>query len=181
MKITETGFEGLVLIEPKVFSDSRGQFFESYNSKEFNEIASSNIHFVQDNISISHKNVLRGMHFQDPPSAQAKLIQVLHGAVYDVVIDLRKKSHSFGKFFTSELSSKNNLQLFIPKGFAHGFLTLQDNTIFQYKCDSLYNQALENAILWKDPDLDIPWPIKEPIVSNKDGEAKLLKDLESKF
>jgi dTDP-4-dehydrorhamnose 3,5-epimerase len=167
MQIIQTPIEGLLIIKPKVFEDSRGYFFEPWNRQAF---AKEGIltDFVQDNQSLSQKGVLRGLHFQNPPHAQAKLVRVIQGAVLDVAVDIRKNSTSYGKHFALEINSENKLSFFIPEGFAHGFVTLQDNTIFSYKCSALYNKASEGSILWNDPDLAIAWNTENPALSEKD-------------
>ena len=167
MIFKETGFEGLKVILPKVFEDNRGCFFESYSERDFkNQGIDSK--FVQDNISISHKNVLRGMHFQLGKFAQAKLVRVVKGSVYDVVVDLRKNSSTFGKWFGIELNETNKAMLYVPIGFAHGFLSLADNTMFTYKCSAFYNKESESGLLWNDKTIGIDWNIELPIVAEKD-------------
>lgn len=180
MKIIQTGIKGLVVIEPAVFRDSRGYFFESYNKDTFfkNGIA---VEFVQDNQSLSQKGVLRGLHFQNPPFAQDKLVRVITGSVLDVAVDIRKNSPTYGKHFTVVLSAEKMNMMFVPAGFAHGFAVLEDNTIFSYKCSNVYNKASEDSILWSDPDLNIKWGIPDPILSDKDKAAKRFKDLTSRF
>lgn len=180
MKIIETPFNGLYIIEPKVFRDERGYFYESYNQKMFEEAGITDI-FVQDNQSLSQKNVVRGLHFQHPPFAQAKLVRVIKGAVLDVVVDIRKNSPTYGKSFCLELNEDNFLMLYIPVGFAHGFATLADNTIFAYKCSHFYNKASEDTILWNDEDLNIQWNISNPILSEKDKLGKKFRDFISPF
>lgn len=180
MQFIATDFEGLFIIQPKCFEDARGYFFESYNENVF-KIKGLNLNFVQDNQSLSQKGVLRGMHFQNPPHAQGKLVRVIKGAVLDVVIDIRKKSKTFGKHFAIELNEQNKTMLYIPEGFAHGFLTLEDNTIFFYKCTNFYNKASEDCILWNDPALNINWGISNPIVSEKDSLGKPLSELNILF
>jgi len=180
MNITETKLPGLLLIDPKVFGDERGYFFESYNEKIFRD-AGLDLHFVQDNESMSGKGVLRGMHFQHPPYAQGKLVRVVRGAVLDVSVDIRRSSSTFGKWLSFELSENNKRMLWIPPGFAHGFLTLEENTLFQYKCTGFYNRQAEGIIRWNDPDLNIEWGVDDPVVSEKDSKAPLFKDLKSKF
>lgn len=170
MKFEKTKIEGLLTIEPKVFKDKRGYFFESFNKKMFSE-NNIDVEFLQDNQSLSQKGVLRGLHFQEPPYAQAKLIKVITGKVFDVAVDLRKDSPTYGEHQTIILSAENNKMFFIPEGFAHGFLTLEDNTIFSYKCSNLYNTASENSILWNDIDLNINWNFENPILSEKDKGA----------
>lgn len=156
MKSTETKIKNLLLIEPKIFEDSRGFFMESYNYNTFKELGIDNV-FVQDNISKSSKGVLRGLHFQRDEYAQAKLVYVLRGAVLDITVDLRKDSETFGRYEAVELNDKNKRMLFIPRGFAHGFLTLEDNTEFVYKCDNFYNPKSEVGIIWNDTDLNTDW------------------------
>ena len=181
MKINTTNIEGVYLIEPKVFKDDRGLFFESFNKEIFQKNIASNINFVQDNQSISSKGVLRGLHFQKPPHAQAKLVSVVKGTVLDVVVDLRKESRTFGKYIMEELSEYNNRQLFLPKGMAHGFLTIEDNTIFSYKCSDFYHKESEDSIVWNDSTLNIKWPISNPILSEKDENAKKFTSFVSPF
>ena len=175
---------GPVLIIPDIFQDERGYFFESYNEEKFREMV-ADVKFVQDNESKSSYGVLRGLHFQKPPYAQAKLVRVVSGAVIDVVVDLRKDSETYGLFYYAFLSAQNHRQFFVPRGFAHGFVTLMDNTIFQYKCDNLYNKESEGAVAWDDPDLAIPWDqwidIKDAILSAKDKLNKPLKEIENPF
>lgn len=182
MKISETGFEGLYIIQPKVFSDSRGYFFESFKLETF---LLSGIPFnpVQDNESRSVKGVIRGLHFQLNPFAQAKLIRVVVGRIYDVAVDLRKNSETFGKWYGVVLDSENKTQFFIPKGFGHGFSVLSDIAVIQYKCDNLYNPQYERGISLKDPDLAIDWRIgeSEPIISGKDQKQPLFRDAEMNF
>lgn len=180
MIIEQTGIEGLFIIKPRVFEDERGYFFESYNKEDF--IAKGvKVDFVQDNQSMSNAGVLRGLHFQQPPYAQAKLVRVIKGAVLDVVVDIRKKSETYGKHYALELNEKNKWMMLIPEGFAHGFLTLQDQTIFSYKCSSGYNKDSEGAILWNDSDLDIPWGIETPVLSPKDKLASPFKNFLTPF
>ncbi|HPB12951.1 MAG: dTDP-4-dehydrorhamnose 3,5-epimerase [Bacteroidales bacterium] len=182
MKITETGFEGLYIIQPKVFSDSRGYFFESFKLETF---LMSGIPFnpVQDNESRSVKGVIRGLHYQLNPFAQAKLIRVVVGKIYDVAVDLRRNSKTFGKWFGVILDSENKTQLFIPKGFAHGFSVLSDIAVIQYKCDNLYNPQYERGISLDDPDLAINWRIEgiEPVISPKDQKQPFFREAEMNF
>ena len=180
MEAEKTPIAGLLIIRPKVFADSRGYFFESFNARLFRQIGVPH-EFIQDNQSLSQKGVLRGLHFQRPPYAQAKLVRVITGAVLDVAVDIRKNSPTYGKYFALELNEKNNLLFFIPEGFAHGFLTLEDNTIFTYKCAAYYNNASEDTLAWNDPQLGIDWKISNPLLSDKDKEGKLLKDFDSPF
>ena len=180
MEITETKLKGVFLIKPRVFEDARGHFFESYNRKNFLD-AGLDLDFVQDNQSLSQKGVLRGLHFQDPPHAQGKLVRVISGAVFDVAVDIRKGSPTYGQWFGETLSAQNKWMMYIPPGFAHGFATLEDNTIFFYKCTNFYNKAAEDCILWNDPDINIRWGLNEPLLSEKDRQGKRLKDFHSKF
>ena len=168
MTFHETGIEGLVLIEPKVFGDHRGYFFESFHQEKFEEYVGKKISFIQDNESFSGQNVLRGLHFQKPPFAQAKLVRVVKGAVLDVALDIRASSPTYGKYYAVELSEQNKLQLYIPEGFAHGFVSLLENTIFQYKCSNYYSPENEGCILWNDPILNIDWKTIDPMISEKD-------------
>ena len=167
MDIQTTSINGLHIIKPSVFQDKRGYFFESYNLQQFDQLG-LNTEFVQDNESKSQQNVLRGLHFQNPPHAQAKLVRVIRGAVRDVAVDLRKSSSTYGKHFSNELNEKNKTMLMIPHGFAHGFVTLMDNTIFSYKCSCFYCHEAEETICWNDKTLDINWGILHPVVSEKD-------------
>jgi len=170
MTAIETKLKGCFIIEPKVLEDHRGYFFESFNQNRFNELIGKNIDFVQDNESFSSKGVLRGLHFQAGEYAQAKLVRVVKGSVLDVVVDIRKDSPTFSKHFSIELSEKNKTQLFIPRGFAHGFIVLSDTAVFAYKCDNFYNKASEQWLRYDDPSLGIDWkfPQHEFIVSDKD-------------
>ena len=180
MEIVQTNIPDVLIIKPEVFEDERGYFFESYHQKSFIE-AGLEANFVQDNESRSQKNVLRGLHFQQPPFAQGKLIRVIKGSVLDVVVDLRKASPHFGKPVSTVLSEKNKLMFWVPPGFAHGFLTLENNTIFSYKCTSYYNRNAEMAIRWNDPELGIKWGITNPVLSQKDSKAPFLCDVTSPF
>ncbi len=181
MNIISTKIEGVYLIKPKIFNDDRGSFFESFNMKVFQKETNQKINFVQDNQSVSSKNILRGLHFQKPPHAQAKLVRVIKGCVLDVVVDLRKKSKTYGKYILEELSEYNNHQLFIPKGMAHGFLTLEDNTIFTYKCSEFYCKEAEDSIIWNDSSIGIKWPDIIPLLSKKDLNAKKFSSFVSPF
>jgi dTDP-4-dehydrorhamnose 3,5-epimerase len=181
MEVIDTGIKGLLLLQPKVFGDDRGYFYESYNHRLFRELSGLDIEFVQDNQSKSKKDVVRGLHFQKPPYAQDKLVRVLQGSVLDVAVDLRKESETYGKVYSVVLSAANHLQLFVPKGFAHGFATLEDDTVFVYKCSDYYNKASEDCILWNDPSLQVPWDISQAIVSDKDREGKFFVNFESPF
>ena len=180
MNITKNDIEGLIIIEPQIFKDSRGAFFESWNAKKFKQLG-INEDFVQDNQSVSSKGVLRGLHFQNPPYAQAKLVRVIKGSVLDVAVDLRKNSPTYGMHVSVILSEQNNKSFFIPKGFAHGFLSLEDNTVFSYKCSGYYNKESEGSLLWNDEDLKIDWQIDNPLVSEKDLKADLFKNFKTKF
>tara|TARA_B100001059_G_C17819027_1_gene577078 strand:+ start:1075 stop:1623 length:549 start_codon:yes stop_codon:yes gene_type:complete len=173
--------KGLVLLKPNVFEDDRGKFFESHNASRFRKIIDEEVDFSQDNISISKKNVLRGLHFQRPPKAQAKLVQVIKGSVLDVTVDIRVNSATYGKHYKVELNEKNRLQLWIPEGFAHGFLALEENTVFSYKCTSAYSKADELDLLWNDPSLNIDWGIKSPVLSAKDEFATSFQNFNSPF
>jgi len=170
MTATETKLKGCFIIEPKVFKDPRGYFFESFNQNKFNELIGKTIDFVQDNESFSSKGVLRGLHFQTGAYAQAKLVRVIKGRVLDVVVDMRKESPTFSEHFSIELSEENKRQLFVPKGFAHGFIVLSETAIFSYKCDNFYDKASEQGLRYDDPSLGIDWklPANEFIVSEKD-------------
>lgn len=178
MNVIKTDIEGLVVLEPRVFGDSRGYFFESFNARTFEE-AVGNVNFVQDNESKSSYGVVRGLHFQKPPHAQAKLVRVVKGKVMDVAVDLRKGSPTFGKYVAVELSEDNHRQVFIPRGFAHGFSVLSDEVVFQYKCDNYYAPESEGAVAWDDPDLDIDWrvPADKVLLSEKDKKHPFLKDI----
>ena len=180
MQIEKTEIEGLLIIRPKVFEDDRGHFFESFNKNIFlkNGLA---LEFVQDNQSLSNKNVLRGLHFQSPPYAQGKLIRVIKGSVLDVAVDIRKSSPTYGKYLVINLSEQNKIMFYIPEGFAHGFLTLEDNTIFSYKCTNFFNKESEGSLFWNDLDLNINWGITNPILSDKDKVAPLFNSFNSPF
>lgn len=178
MKIKETHIPGLLVVEPQVYGDSRGYFFESFNAAEFAEQTGIDTQFVQDNESRSSYGVVRGLHMQLPPHAQAKLVRVVEGRVLDVAVDLRKDSPTFGSYFAIELTGENHLQVYIPKGFAHGFSVLSETAVFQYKCDGYYAPASEAAIAWNDPDLAIDWklPIEAVVLSDKDRNHPSLKE-----
>lgn len=179
--ITKLEIEGLLLIDPRKFHDDRGYFFESFNTAKYNEILGSDHVFVQDNVSVSKKNVLRGLHFQHPPMAQGKLVSVLNGRVIDVAVDIRKDSLTYGQSCMVELSRENGLQFWIPPGFAHGFLALEDETVFNYKCTNYYSPEHEETLVWNDLDLAINWPIKNPIISDKDIVGKIFSNFETTF
>lgn len=182
MNVIRTEIEGLAIIEPRVFEDSRGYFFESFSERDFAEQVAP-VKFVQDNESKSSYGVVRGLHFQKPPHAQAKLVRVVKGRVLDVAVDLRSGSPTYGRYFAVELSAENKRQFFIPKGFAHGFSVLSDEVIFQYKCDSYYAPHSEGSVLWNDPEIGVDWGIPEEDVqlSDKDRKSPLFKDLEKIF
>ena len=180
MEIIKTSIEGLLIIKPDVFKDDRGYFFETYNQERFAK-AGLTMDFVQDNESKSSKGVLRGLHFQKPPYAQGKLVRVTKGAVMDVAVDLRKDSPTYGKWESVVLTEENKLQFWIPEGFAHGFVTLEDDTIFAYKCTNVYNKESEGSLLWNDPDINIEWNIENPILSEKDKVSPLFKNFETPF
>ncbi len=164
MEVSKTFIDGLLVIKPKVFIDDRGYFFESYNSSLVKGLG-INESFLQDNESLSSVGVLRGLHFQKPPYAQGKLVRVISGKVLDVAVDIRKNSATYGQHYTIELSGENKWMLWIPVGFAHGFVSLEDNTIFGYKCTQVYNKDSEECLVWNDPDLKINWGIDSPVVS----------------
>ena len=180
MTIKETILVGCVIIEPRVFEDKRGYFFESFNQKRFTSAVGKSVNFVQDNESFSTKGVLRGLHFQKGEYAQAKLVRVIKGKVLDVAVDLRKDSKTFGKHISVELTEENKKQLFVPRGFAHGFVVLSDTAIFSYKCDNFYNKESEDGILYNDTDLNIDWklPEEELIISEKDAVLPSFKNIE---
>jgi dTDP-4-dehydrorhamnose 3,5-epimerase len=171
MIVKETKLKGCFIIQPKIFEDSRGYFFESFNQKTFNQLIGQNINFIQDNESFSSKGVLRGLHYQCGDYAQAKLVRVIKGSVLDVVVDIRKGSSTFGKHFSIELNENNKTQLFISRGFAHGFVVLSNTSIFSYKCDNLYNKESEGGIIYNDSFLNIDWLLNENeiIISDKDN------------
>jgi dTDP-4-dehydrorhamnose 3,5-epimerase len=180
MEVLATGIADLFIIQPKVFEDNRGYFFESYNKKAFEK---HGIHatFVQDNQSLSQRGILRGLHFQAPPHAQGKLVSVTKGAVLDIAVDIRKASPTYGKHFSIELNEKNKTMLWIPEGFAHGFLTLEDQTIFTYKCTNFYNKESEGSIIWNDAQIGVNWGISDPVLSEKDKIGISLKEFKTPF
>ncbi|MDE6352632.1 MAG: dTDP-4-dehydrorhamnose 3,5-epimerase [Muribaculaceae bacterium] len=182
MEVIKTDIEGVVIIEPRIFKDSRGYFFESYSKREFDEKVRS-IDFVQDNESMSTRGVMRGLHFQRPPFAQSKLVRCIKGSVLDVAVDIRKGSPTYGQHVSVELSEENQRQLFVPRGFAHGFAVMSDNAVFQYKCDNSYHPEVEGGISIADESLGINWQIDptQAIMSDKDLKHPLLKDLDSPF
>jgi dTDP-4-dehydrorhamnose 3,5-epimerase len=180
MERIETGIDGLTLLRPRLFQDDRGYFMESFNRSVFEDLGLP-IHFVQDNESQSEKGVLRGLHFQRPPYAQAKLVRVIRGSALDVVVDLRKSSSTFGQHRTFVLDDSTKDLLFIPEGFAHGFLALQTPTLFSYKCSRFYCKESEDALRWNDPQLNVQWGLNNPILSEKDKVASFFKDFVSPF
>ena len=183
MNIIKTTIEGLVIIEPKVYQDERGYFFESFNANEFAEKTGMDIHFVQDNESMSSYGVMRGLHYQKIPYTQSKLVRCVKGAVLDVAVDIRHGSPTFGQHVAVELTEENHRQFFVPRGFAHGFSVLTDEVIFQYKCDNFYAPQSEGALAWDDPDLGIDWriPTDKVLLSEKDCHHSRLRDAEWLF
>ena len=180
MKINKTFIEDLLVIEPRLFKDERGFFYESFNKNNLDKIV--NIVFVQDNESKSYKGVVRGLHFQRPPFEQTKLVRCVSGKILDVAVDLRINSKTYGKSFSIELSSENNKQLFVPKGFAHGFQVLSETAIVNYKVDNFYNPKSDSGIIWNDKDLSIDWNLDiKPLLSEKDLKLDLFKNLKSPF
>lgn len=182
MKIRETHIPGLLVIEPDVYGDSRGYFFESFSARKFEEMTGIKTEFVQDNESRSSYGVVRGLHMQLPPHSQAKLVRVVDGRVLDVAVDLRKGSPTFGQHFSIELSGENHLQVYIPKGFAHGFSVLSEEAVFQYKCDEYYAPESEAAIAWDDQDLNIDWkvPAEDVVLSQNDRNHPTFNEFISK-
>ena len=182
MKVINTEIDGILIIEPNVIRDERGYFYESFSQREFEKNV-SNIKFVQDNQSMSTYGVVRGLHFQKPPYSQSKLVRCIKGSVLDVAVDLRKGSPTFGKHIAVELTEENHRQLFIPRGFAHGFAVLSKEAVFQYKCDNYYNKESEGAIAWNDPELSIDWriPADKVQLSEKDRQNRSIRDAEFLF
>ena len=181
MRISKTALNDVLLVEPDVFKDQRGWFFESYSTKKMEQIGISAV-FVQDNHSFSErKGVIRGLHFQNEPMAQSKLVRCTHGSVKDVAVDIRTGSPNFLRWVSLELSASNKMMLYIPKGFAHGFLTLEDNTEVQYKVDNLYSKEHDRSIRFDDPDIGVDWGSTRPLVSDKDAQAPLLKNSDCNF
>ena len=181
MNVIKTDIEGVVIIEPRIFGDARGYFFESYNARDFAEVA--DVTFVQDNESRSCYGVVRGLHFQKPPYAQSKLVRVVEGCVLDVAVDIRRGSPTYGHYVAAELSADNHRQFFLPRGMAHGFAVLSETAVFQYKCDNLYHPESEGAIAWDDPTLAIDWyiPADKVILSDKDSHHPLFNDFITPF
>ena len=180
MDIIKPPIEGLLVIKPRVFGDDRGYFFESWSKKAYKKIG-LDLDFVQDNQSLSQKGVLRGLHFQNSPFEQGKLVRVIQGSVIDVAVDIRKSSKTYGEHFAIKLSAGNKISFWIPPGFAHGFVALEDDTIFSYKCTDFYNKDAEDALLWNDRDLNINWGVETPLVSEKDMLASSFKEFKSQF
>lgn len=175
MKVTPTDLPEVLLIEPDVFGDARGFFLETWNQKRYRELGLT-ANFVQDNLSLSRRGILRGLHYQWP-HPQGKLVQVLVGTVFDVAVDIRRDSPTFGRWVGVELSAENHFQLYIPEGFAHGFCVLSDEALFAYKCTEFYYPNAEHSVLWSDPELDIAWPVIDPLLSDKDRCGRRLKDI----
>jgi len=181
VKVEQTAIDGVVVIEPQVFGDERGYFFESFNARKWDENLGRVPQFVQDNESKSHRGVLRGLHFQKPPFAQAKLVRVVQGSVLDVAVDIRKESQTYGQHVAVHLSAENKKQLYVPEGFAHGFLTLEDNTIFSYKCTNFYAPDSEGGLLWDDPELKVNWGVNNPLIADKDKVYSNFCNFDSPF
>jgi dTDP-4-dehydrorhamnose 3,5-epimerase len=180
MKIEQTKLKDCIIIEPQIYYDERGYFFESFNQEKFNQVTGLNFNFIQDNESFSSKGVIRGLHFQKDPYAQSKLVRVVQGTILDIAVDLRRDSSTFGQYESIELSDKNKKQLLVPKGFAHGFVVLSDTATVVYKCDAIYNKASESGIIFNDKTLGIDWKInhEDMIISEKD---KMLPTFEAYF
>ena len=183
MEVIKTEIDGVLILEPRIFGDARGYFFESFNAKEFAEKAGLEVNFVQDNESMSRYGVVRGLHFQKPPYTQSKLVRVVKGRVLDVAVDIRKGSPTYGKYVAVELSAENHRQLFISKGFAHGFSVLSEEVVFQYKCDAYYAPQSEGAIIWNDPSIGIDWKVsnEDVLLSDKDRNHPTLCEFDSPF
>lgn len=181
MEIVTEALNGIIVFKPKVFKDERGEFFESFNSKLFKELVGEDVVFVQDNQSLSNENVFRGLHFQAPPFEQGKLVRVISGAVIDVAVDIRKGSSTYGELFSAKLTSENKHVMWVPPGFAHGFYTLTEDTIFSYKCTNVYNKLSEGDILWSDKQFNLINEFKLPILSIKDQEAIPFAEFKSPF
>ena len=175
MNVSVTPLEGLLILEPSVFGDDRGYFMETWSAERYRDLGIPEM--VQDNLSFSKRGVLRGLHFQNP-GAQGKLVQVVHGEVFDVAVDVRKNSPTFGQWFGLVLSSANNLQFWVPEGFAHGFVVTSETALFSYKCSQRYRPDCERSIRWDDPTLSIAWPVHDPVLSSKDASAPLWDDVE---
>lgn len=183
MEVKKTDIEGVLIVEPKVWGDDRGYFFESFNARDFEEKTGLNIIFVQDNESKSRYGVLRGLHFQLPPYTQSKLVRVVKGRVLDIAVDIRKGSPTYGKWVSCELTEDNHRQFFVPKGMAHGFCVLSEEAVFQYKCDDFYHPEAEGGIAWDDPDIAVQWPIpsEDISLSERDKHHPCFKEFVSPF
>lgn len=182
MQVEQVDIDGLLIVHPTIFADSRGYFYESFNLAKFHKLTGlTEVSFVQDNISLSQKGVVRGLHFQEPPHSQGKLVNVMQGRALDVAVDIRKNSPTYGKHYRIELSAENKKLFWIPPGFAHGFVSLEENTLFCYKCTGYYNKESEKALIWNDKDLNIDWQISNPVLSPKDLEAGTFSELNTKF
>ncbi|MGF1566311.1 MAG: dTDP-4-dehydrorhamnose 3,5-epimerase [Flavobacteriales bacterium] len=181
MTIHSTAIDGLLVIEPSVYTDDRGYFFEHYNKKAFRKMTGVAANFVQDNESSSMAGTIRGLHFQVPPFEMGKLIRVVNGSVLDVAVDLRVGSPTFGRHASVVLSAQNKRQMWVPPGFAHGFLALEDDSIVSYKCSTYYNRDSERCLRWNDPDLGIDWGVDKPLLSEKDANSPLFREFDSPF
>ena len=181
MKAIKTKIKDLLILEPDVFGDDRGYFFESFNNDLFNTLAGKEVNFVQDNQSMSGANIVSGLHFQNPPFAQGKLVRVIKGEVVDVAVDIRMDSPTYGEHVSVRLSEENKLMFWIPPGFAHGFSSLKEGTIFSYKCTNYYNKESEGSLAWDDTDLGINWEVENPIISEKDKNSVAFNELKSQF
>lgn len=181
MEISKTSIEGLLIVQPRIFTDERGSFCETFSERKFMEAVGEPCSFVQDNQSVSSKGVLRGLHFQNPPHAQGKLVRVARGAVIDVAVDIRRNSPTYGQHVAIELNDRNQTQFWIPPGFAHGFAVLEDDTVFVYKCTDYYAPECEGTIRWNDPDLHIDWGIRPSLVSEKDEIGAEFRNFVSRF
>ena len=183
MNIEKTNLEGVLIVTPDIYADERGMFMETFSEERYREMLglTPHEHFVQDNLSVSKKGVLRGLHYQAPPMAQGKLVSVPRGRVLDVAVDIRAGSPTYGEYVVVELSGDNHRQLWIPRGFAHGFITLEDDTLFAYKCTNAYSREHERGIVWNDPALGIDWGEATPIVSEKDKQHPLFVDIPKEF
>jgi len=180
MTVKETPLQGLLILQRTIFKDDRGYFFESFRSSILEEQGIQE-QFIQDNESMSHKGAVRGLHLQAPPHGQSKLLRVVRGAIYDVAVDIRKNSATYGQHFGLELNEENKTMLYVPEGFAHGFCCLEDNTIVQYKCSNYYHKASEMGVAWNDPEIGIQWPVENPIISEKDAILPRLEDFQSPY
>lgn len=168
MEAQRTQIEGLILFRPRIFADDRGRFLETFSASKFREMTGADVDFVQDNESVSHARVVRGLHFQVAPHAQGKLVHTPRGAVLDICVDIRKESPTYGQHYKVQLDAENKHILWVPPGFAHGFVALENNTVFAYKCTAYYHQPSERTILWNDPELGIDWNVVDPLISEKD-------------